>query len=365
VNIRIPSHLLPSDGRFGSGPTKVRPEALDALVEVGARYVGTSHRQSGVRDVVHRIRSGLAELFSAPEGYEVLLGNGGATAFWDAAAFGLIERRSQHLAFGAFSARFATVVTGMPHLEPPQVVESPPGTHPVPEPNPDVDFYALTHNETSTGVTMPLLRPGSGIVAVDATSAAGALPVDMRSVDAYYFSPQKAFGADGGLWVAVLSPAAIDRIERIVAAGRAIPPSLNLESALRNSRQDQTLNTPSLITLFLLETQIDWMIEQGGLSWAVEHCRVMSSLVYEWAEQVPYASAFVKDHAMRSPVTVTIDLTVDGAAVSEALRSNGILDTEAYRKLGGNQLRIGVWPATDPADVERLLACIEYVVDHL
>ena len=365
MNIRIPSHLLPSDGRFGSGPTKVRPEALDALVRIGARYVGTSHRQSAVRDVVHRIRSGLAELFSIPDGYEVVLGNGGATTFWDVAAFGLIDRRSQHLSFGAFSARFASVVAGMPHLEPPQVIESPPGTHPVPEPNPEVDFYALTHNETSTGVMMPLLRPGPGIVAVDATSAAGALPVDMETVDAYYFSPQKAFGADGGLWVALLSPAAIDRIEQIAATGRALPPSLNLESALRNSRLDQTLNTPSLITLFLLETQINWMIEQGGLSWAVERCRSMSSLVYEWADRASYASVFVEDRAMRSPVTVTIDFTVDVAAVSKALRSNGILDTEAYRKLGRNQLRIGTWPATDPADVEALLASIEYVVDHL
>jgi|SRR5665811_176492 len=364
-NIRIPSHLLPSDGRFGSGPTKVRPEGLDALVAVADVYLGTSHRQSGVRDVVHRIRFGLAELFSIPDGYEVVLGNGGATAFWDAAAFGLIERRSQHLSFGAFSARFASVVAAMPHLETPEVIESPAGTHPTPAPNADIDLYALTHNETSTGVAMSLLRPGAGIVAVDATSAAGALPVDMNEVDAYYFSPQKAFGADGGLWVAMLSPLAIERIERIAASGRAIPPFLDLASALHNSRLDQTFNTPSLATLFLLGTQIDWMIEQGGLSWAVDRCRAMSGSVYEWAERVPYASPFVKDREMRSPVTITVNLTTNAAAVSQVLRSNGILDTEAYRKLGENQLRIGVWPATEPGDVERLLASIEYVVDRL
>lgn len=364
-NIRIPHHLLPSDGRFGSGPTKIRAQALEAMVATGAQYLGTSHRRPAVRDVVHRIRSGLAELFSVPEGYEVLLGNGGATAFWDAAAFGLIERRSQHLSFGAFSARFASVVAGMPHLEAPSVIESPPGTHPTPRPAPDVDVYALTHNETSTGVTMPLRRPGPGVVAVDATSGAGALPVDMSEVDAYYFSPQKAFGSDGGLWVAVCSPGAIGRIEQIAGSGRPIPPFSSLQSALTNSRLDQTVNTPSLMTLFLLADQIEWILAQGGLSWSVGRCWSMSSQVYAWADQVPYASPFVEDPAMRSPVTVTIDVTVNIDTLTGVLRDNGILDLEPYRKLGRNQLRIGVWPATEPGDVERLLASIEYVVERL
>lgn len=357
--------MLPSDGRFGSGPTKVRREALESMLAIGAGYLGTSHRQPAVRDVVHRVRDGLLDLLAAPDGYEVVLGNGGATAFWDAAAFGLIERRSQHLSFGAFSARFASVVSEMPHLLEPEVITSAAGTHPLPTRNEGVDLYALTQNETSTGVAMPLARPGTGIVAVDATSAAGAIPVDLARLDAYYFSPQKAFGADGGLWIAVFSPAAIDRIGAIASSGRSIPPFLSLENALRNSRLDQTLNTPSLMTLFLVDAQVRWMNERGGLHWAAERCRAMSAAVYSWAEAAPYASPFVRDPAMRSPVTATIDLSVDASRVSSILRDNGIVDTESYRKLGRNQLRIGVWPATEPEDVERLLASIEYVVERL
>ncbi len=361
--ISIPAGLLPKDGRFGSGPTKVRTEWLDALASWPA--VGTSHRQQPIKDVVHRIRAGLVELLTAPDGYEVALGNGGATAFWDMAAFGLIERRSQHLSFGAFSSRFASVVASTPHLEAPDVIESVPGTHPMPRASEDIDAYALTHNETSTGVAMELNRPAPGIVVVDGTSAAGALRFDAAAVDVYYFSTQKAFGADGGLWVALLSPAAVERIEQIAASDRHIPAFLSLSDAVVNSRRDQTLNTPSLVTLFLLERQIEWILSNGGMEWAGRHCRGMSSMLYEWAEQRDYASPFVVNPAMRSPVTVTIDLTVDAAEVSAALRENGIVDTESYRKLGRNQLRIGVWPSTDREDVQRLIACVDYVVERL
>jgi len=341
----------------------VRTEWLDALASWPA--LGTSHRQSPIKDVVHRIRAGLAELLAAPDGYEVALGNGGATAFWDMAAFGLIERRSQHLSFGAFSSRFASVVASTPHLDAPDVIESVPGTHPAPRASEDVDVYALTHNETSTGVAMKLDRPAPGIVLVDGTSAAGALYFDATAVDVYYFSTQKAFGADGGLWVALLSPAAVERIEQIAASDRHIPAFLSLADAVVNSRRDQTLNTPSLVTLFLLERQIEWILSNGGMEWAGRHCRVMSSMLYEWAEWSDYTSPFVVDPAMRSPVTVTIDLTVSAAEVSAALRGNGIVDTESYRKLGRNQLRIGVWPSTDEEDVQRLITCIDYVVERL
>jgi phosphoserine aminotransferase len=363
--IDIPRALLPLDGRFGSGPTKVRQEAVERLTRSASGYLGTSHRRPAARQTVHRIKEGLAELFSLPDGYEVALGNGGASAFWDMAALGLIERRSQHLAFGEFSSRFAAIVARMPHLEDPVVIESAPGRHPVPEPDPDVDLYALTHNETSTGVSMQIRRPGPGIVAVDGTSAAGAIEVSIRETDAYYFSPQKAFGSDGGLWLALLSPLAIERIESIGASGRFIPSFLDLGNAVANSRLDQTYNTPALATLYLLDSQIGWMLDQGGLPWAAEHCRSMSSRLYSWAEKVRYASPFVQDGAMRSPVTVTVDLEVDAGVVSGVLRDNGIVDTESYRKLGRNQLRIGVWPATDPDDVERLIACIDYVVERL
>ena len=361
--ISIPARLLPKDGRFGSGPTKVRTEWLDALASWSA--LGTSHRRQPIRDVVHGIRTGLAELLGAPDGYEVALGNGGATAFWDMAAFGLIEQRSQHLSFGAFSSRFASVVASTPHLDAPDVIESAPGTHPTARPSEDIDVYALTHNETSTGVTMELNRVAPGIIVVDGTSAAGALRFDTGAVDVYYFSTQKAFGADGGLWVALLSPAAIDRIEQIAASGRHTPSFLSLSGALANSRRDQTLNTPSLVTLFLLERQVDWILSNGGVEWAERRCRAMSSMLYRWSEERDYTSPFVVDPAMRSPVTVTIDLSVDAATVSAALRDNGIVDTESYRKLGRNQLRIGVWPATDQEDVQRLIACVDYVVERL
>lgn len=361
--IRIPAELLPVDGRFGSGPTKVRQEWIE---ELGAwSSIGTSHRQQPIKDLVHRVRKNLIELFDAPEGYEVALGNGGATAFWDMAALGLIRRRSQHLSFGAFSSRFADVVAGTPYLEPPELIESEPGTHPEPRPSTGVDFYALTHNETSTGVTMNLRRPAAGLVAVDGTSAAGAISFDPGKVDAYYFSTQKAFGADGGLWVALLSPAAIERTEQLAGSTRHIPAFLSLQSALESARKDQTLNTPSLVTLFILDRQTEWILSNGGLKWSADRCAAMSAMLYDWAERRDFAAPFVADPEKRSPVTVTIDLTVDAGAVSSVLRDNGIVDTESYRKLGRNQLRIGVWPATNQDDVERLIGCLDYVIERL
>ncbi len=367
-DIVIPSGLLPADGRFGSGPSKVRPEAVSRLVDAAPGYLGTSHRQRGVKDLIGKVRSGLTDLFDLPAGYEVLLGNGGATALWDAAAFGLIERKSQHLSFGEFSEKFARAVASAPHLAAPQVIASELGTHPSPRPAGDVDVYALTHNETSTGVTMPVARPnGEGLVVVDATSAAGAMRVDPDEFDVYYFSPQKAFGADGGLWVAVCSPAALRRIEEIAASGRAVPPFLDLKIALDNSRLNQTYNTPALVTVFLLASQIEWMLERGGLEWAAGRCERNAGLVYGWAEASPAATPFVADSRQRSPVTATIDLvaSVDGKVLSTVLRANGIVDTEPYRKLGRNQIRVGMWPAVEPEDLEALTRSIDYVIERL
>jgi phosphoserine aminotransferase len=365
--IEIPADLRPADGRFGSGPSKVRVEAVLELAATGTGYLGTSHRRDGVRSVVARIRSGLRDLFALPDGYEVVLGVGGATAFWDAAAFALVERRSEHLVFGEFSSKFAAVTAGAPHLEDPVVVESEPGTHPEPVADPSVDAYALTQNETSTGVAMAVTRPGEGLVLVDATSGAGAMAVDPGDFDAYYFSPQKAFAADGGLWAALLSPAAVERIERIAASGRWIPPFLDLATALANSRKDQTYNTPALATLFLFARQVEWTLERGGLTWAVERCAASSGFLYRWAEGSTFAAPFVARPEDRSPTVVTVDLAdaVPAAVVSGILRRNGIVDTESYRKLGRNQLRIATFPAVDPADVERLAAAIDFVAERI
>ena len=369
--IRIPTHLLPSDGRFGSGPSKVRAEAVAALADAAPRYLGTSHRQAGVRNVVGRLREGLTSLFGLPDGYEVALGNGGATAFWDVATFCLIGRRSQHLSFGEFSSKFAAAAAAAPHLEDPEVITSPPGTHPTPEPRVDIDLYALTHNETSTGVSMPIRRPDGAptgsLVAVDATSAAGGLRVDMAQVDAYYFAPQKAFGSDGGLWVALLSPAAVERVEVLGRAGRWVPASLDLGIALENSRLDQTYNTPALATLFLLVHQLEWMLAQGGLEWAASRCDASAEHLYGWAEASPYASPFVAKPGERSHVVGTIDFTegVEAAQVAAVLRANGIIDTEPYRKLGRNQLRVAMFPAIDPDDVLALTRCIDHVIAAL
>lgn len=368
-DITIPPDLLPADGRFGSGPSKVRTPAVDALRDAAPGYLGTSHRKEGVRSVVRRVREGLVALFALPEGHEVLLGNGGATAFWDAAAFGLIEKRSQHLCFGEFSSKFAAVVEGAPHLEGPQRIMSDPGTHPAPQADPRVDTYALTQNETSTGVSMPIVRPDrtEGLVLVDATSAAGGMPVDPAEYDAYYFAPQKCFASDGGLWLAVCSPAAIGRIEQLSATDRWQPPSLDLATALDNSRRDQTYNTPALATLFLLAEQLDWMFAQGGLEWAAQRCVTSSTTLYDWADAHKDARPFVEEPAARSPVNVTIDFDewIDAATLAAVLRENGILDTEPYRKLGRNQLRIACYPAVDPADVEALTACVDHVINRL
>ncbi|MGP0025876.1 MAG: phosphoserine transaminase [Streptosporangiaceae bacterium] len=363
--------MRPADGRFGSGPSKVRTGQVAALASSGARYLGTSHRQAPVRSLVGRIRAGLAGLFALPGDYAVVLGNGGTTAFWDAAAFGLIRARSQHLAFGEFSAKFAGVVAGAPWLGAPAVIESAPGTHPEPAAQPGLDAYALTHNETSTGVAMPIRRvpgadPGS-LLLVDATSAAGGLPVDPDHFDVYFFAPQKCFGADGGLWIAVMSPAALERVAEITASGRYVPGFLSLPAAIENSAKDQTYNTPAVATLLLFADQIDWMLAHGGLAWTTARSADSAARLYTWAEKTPYTAPFVADPAQRSQVVGTIDFSadVDAAAVAAVLRANGIVDTEPYRKLGRNQLRVGMFPSVDPGDIEALTACVDYVVERL
>ena len=370
-DIRIPSSLLPSDGRFGSGPSKVRPDAVADLARVAPRYLGTSHRQEGVRSVVRRLREGIGTLFSLPEGYEVVLGNGGATAFWDVAACCLVESKSQHLSFGEFSSKFAAVVDSAPHLEAPEVLETPAGTHPSPVAEAGVDLYALTQNETSTGVSMAVSRPEGAapgsLVAVDATSAAGGLRVDVSEADAYYFSPQKCFGSEAGLWVAVLSAEAVERAERLGSSGRWVPASLDLRLAVANSRLDQTYNTPALATLFLLVDQVEWMLANGGLEWAASRCDRSAEHLYGWAESSDYASPFVAKPDERSHTVGTVDLdpSVDSGAVTRVLRANGIVDTEPYRKLGRNQIRVAMFPSVEPDDVVALTACVDHVVERL
>jgi phosphoserine aminotransferase len=374
-DIKIPDSLLPSDGRFGSGPSKVRPAQVDALASVATTYLGTSHRQKTVKSQVGRVRAGMRRLFSLPDGYEVVLGNGGTTCFWDAATFGLIEAQSQHLSFGEFSSKFAAAALKAPHLKDPQMIESEVGTHPLPSADPSVDLYALTHNETSTGVSMTIRRPegaaspadGGGLVAVDGTSGAGGLRVDPAEFDAYYLAPQKCFASDGGLWVALLSPAALERIERIAASGRWIPTFLDLKTAVDNSVQDQTYNTPALATIFMMAEQLDWMNGNGGLEWTASRCDRSSEILYTWAEQSGFARPFVENPADRSHVVATIDFVdaIDAATVAAVLRANGIVDTEPYRKLGRNQLRIAMFPAIEPDDVASLCGCITHVVGAL
>ena len=374
-DITIPAELLPSDGRFGSGPSKVRPAQMEALAEVANTYLGTSHRQKTVKAQVGRVRAGMRDLFSLPDDYEVVLGNGGTTCFWDAATFGLIEAQSQHLSFGEFSSKFAAAVSAAPHLKDPQVIESPAGTRPRPAADSSVDLYALTHNETSTGVAMTIERPagaalpadGGGLVAVDGTSAAGGLRVDPGQFDAYYLAPQKCFASDGGLWVALLSPAASQRVERISASERWIPAFLDLKIAVDNSRLDQTYNTPALATIFLLAEQLDWINSQGGLEWTAARCDRSAEILYTWAEQSGFARPFVENPADRSHVVGTIDFVdaVDAATVAAVLRVNGIVDTEPYRKLGRNQLRIAMFPSIEPDDVASLCGCITHVVGAL
>jgi phosphoserine aminotransferase len=372
----IPEELRPRDGRFGAGPSKVRPEALARLASEGGAVMGTSHRQRPVKAIVGEIRAGLLELFAAPDGYEVVLGNGGTTAFWDAAAFGLVQRRALHLAYGEFSQKFAAVTTGAPFLEDPIVVRAEPGDAPDPaaiqtnDGGGAPDVLAWAHNETSTGVMVPVLRPESAagaLVLIDATSGAAGLPVDLAQADAYYLAPQKGFGSDGGLWLALLSPAAQERIAALHASDRWIPEFLSLQTALENSLKDQTYNTPALATLFVLADQIRWMLAGGGLEWCVARTRASSQHLYGWAQESRHASPFVQDPAKRSLVVGTIDFdeSIDAAALASTLRANGIVDVEPYRKLGRNQLRIGMFPAVDPADVQALTGCIDWVLERL
>ena len=367
--VQIPESLKPADGRFGCGPSKVRPEALAKLARQND-LIGTSHRQAPVKDLVARVREGIGELFDLPDGYEVALGNGGTTAFWDAAAAWLVRERPLHLTYGEFSSKFAKATAAAPHLADPIVIEADPGDAPAPVADPDADAIAWAHNETSTGVMVPVERPeesGEALVLIDATSGAGGLPVDVGEADAYYFAPQKTFAADGGLWLAILSPAAIARIEQLDGdGGRWRPPFLSLAIALENSRKEQTYNTPAVATLFLLADQIEWLLEGGGLEFGVSRTRDSSEHLYGWAEVSEVATPFVADPAKRSLVVGTIDFAeeVDAAALASTLRANGIVDVEPYRKLGRNQLRIGMFPAVDPADVEAVTACIDWVLEN-
>lgn len=370
-DIILPEDLLPTDGRFGCGPSKVREEAFEMLAGSATHYLGTSHRQAPVRFKVSEIRNGISELFSLPDGYEVLLGNGGTTAFWDAASLGLIETRSQHLSFGEFSSKFAKVTTTAPHLDDPEIISAEPGDHPTPSPSAGIDAYCLTHNETSTGVAMPITRPGGAdedsLVLVDGTSAAGGLRFDASELDVYYMAPQKGLASDGGLWIAACSPRAIARIERMDASERWVPASLDLAIALESSRKDQTYNTPALATLFLAVEQIRWILENGGLEFAARRCDTSAEIMYSWADSHDVATPFVTDPAKRSHVVATIDFddTVDASVVAAVLRSNGIVDTEPYRKLGRNQLRIAMFPAIEPEDVASLTRCVDHVISRL
>jgi phosphoserine aminotransferase len=370
VDLTIPADLKPVDGRFGCGPSKVRPEQLAALAAAND-IMGTSHRQKPVKSLVARVRAGLAELFSLPSGYQVVLGNGGSTAFWDAAAFGLVRERALHLTYGEFSAKFAESTRGAPFLADPVVVKAEPGSAPEPQADPSCDVLAWAHNETSTGVAVPVVRPDESIdgqlVVIDATSGAGGLPVDIRQADAYYFAPQKGFASDGGLYIALMSPAALERVAGLAASDRWIPPFLSLATAVDNSMKDQTYNTPAVGTLVLMAEQIDWMLGLGGLDACVARTADSSGRLYAWAEKSEYATPFVAEPAHRSQVVGTIDFEdgVDAAAVAKVLRANGIVDTEPYRKLGRNQLRIGMFPAVDPDDVQALTACVDWVVERL
>ncbi|MFJ2030477.1 phosphoserine transaminase [Streptosporangium sp. NPDC087985] len=368
ADIVIPADIKPADGRFGCGPSKVRPEQLAALAASGSSVLGTSHRQKPVKSLVGRVRAGLSELFSLPEGYEVVLGNGGTTAFWDIAAFGLVREKSQHLNFGEFSSKFASVVAKAPWLGDPTVIKSEVGRHPEARLEEGVDVYALTHNETSTGVAMPIRRVGEdgSLVLVDATSGAGGLPVDISETDVYYFAPQKSFASDGGLWIALMSPAALARVEEIAGSGRYVPEFFSLPVAIDNSSKDQTYNTPSVSTLFLLADQIEWMNGNGGLAWTTARSADSARRLYTWAEKTSYTTPFAGPE-FRSSVVGTIDFAdgVDAAEIAKVLRANGIVDTEPYRKLGRNQLRVAMFPAIDPDDVEALTHCIDHVVERL
>jgi phosphoserine aminotransferase len=371
ATLTIPAELLPRDGRFGCGPSKVRPAQMDYLASIGRTVMGTSHRQAPVRSLVGQVREGLGELFSLPQGYEIILGNGGSTAFWDIAAFGLVRERAQHLAFGEFSAKFGSVTQKAPFLGDSTIIKGEPGTLPTASPEAGIDVYAWAQNETSTGVMAPVKRVAGAdegaLVLVDATSGAGGLPVDVSESDVYYFGPQKCFAADGGLWLAAFSPAALARVDEIAASGRWVPDFFSLPTAITNSRLNQTYNTPAVSTLALLANQIGWINDQGGLEWAVRRTTDSSSRLYSWAEATAYTSPFVADPAARSLVVGTIDFSdeVDASVVAKTLRANGVVDVEPYRKLGRNQLRVGMFPAVDPEDISQLVESIEYVVSHI
>ena len=367
LDFKIPQQLLPLDGRFGCGPSKVRPEQLQAVMSRMTSVMGTSHRQAPVKNIVGSVRDGLSSLFSLPAGWEIVMGNGGSTVFWDVATFGLIRERSHHLVFGEFSSKFAEASAAAPHLVDPVVVTSDTGTHPAPSSDATCDVYAYPHNETSTSVAMTPVRPSKdGLVVVDATSAAGGLMWDPANVDVYYFAPQKCFASDGGLWLAACSPAAIERIREIKASKRWMPASLDLSIALDNSVANQTYNTPALATLIMLDEQVKWLNSNGGLSWAAARTAESARNIYSWAEARAFASPFVANPAQRSDVVATIDIDgVDANTISAILRANGVVDTDSYRKLGRNQLRVGMFPAIDPSDVAALTACIDVVVDHL
>ncbi|GAA4360221.1 phosphoserine transaminase [Angustibacter luteus] len=375
MTLTIPPDLLPSDGRFGSGPSKVRPEQAQAVADAGRSLLGTSHRQAPVRELVGRVRRGLGDLFDLPDGYEVVLGNGGSTLFWDIATSCLVRERAQHLVLGEFSAKFAAATRAAPFLADPVVLESPAGRRPQPSAQDGIDVYAWPHNETSTGVWVPVERvpgtepsgDGGPLVVVDGTSAAAGLPVDVSQTDVYYFAPQKGFASDGGLWLAFMSPAAVERAEQITASGRWIPAGLDLMTAVTNSRLDQTYNTPAIGTLLMMDAQISWLAERGGLAWSTARCADSASRLYGWAERTSYTTPFVTDPGHRSAVVATIDFAdgVDAAAVAATLRRNGIVDVEPYRKLGRNQLRIAMFPAIEPDDVQALTGCVDYVVEHL
>lgn len=364
---RIPAELLPVDGRFGCGPSKVRPDQLQAVMSRVTSVMGTSHRQAPVKNIVGSVRAGLTSLFSLPDGWEIVMGNGGSTVFWDVATFGLIRERSHHLVFGEFSSKFAEASAAAPHLADPVVVSSDPGSHPQAVADPTCDVYAYPHNETSTGVAMNPVRPSAdGLVVVDATSAAGGLMWNPANVDVYYFAPQKCFASDGGLWLAACSPAAIERIREIKATKRWMPASLDLSIALDNSVANQTYNTPALATLIMLDEQVKWMNDNGGLKWAASRCAESARIMYSWAAERDFATPFVADSAMRSDVVATIDIDgVDANQISAILRANGVVDTDSYRKLGRNQLRVGMFPAIDPSDIAALTRCIDVVVEHL
>ena len=367
LDFKIPTELLPQDGRFGCGPSKVRPEQLEAVMARMTSVMGTSHRQAPVKNIVGSVREGLTSLFNLPAGWEIVMGNGGSTVFWDVATFGLIRERSHHLVFGEFSSKFAEASAAAPHLAEPIIVSSDPGTHPAAASDATCDIYAYPHNETSTGVAMSPVRPSKdGLVVVDATSAAGGLMWDPSQVDVYYFAPQKCFASDGGLWLAACSPAAIERIREIKATKRWMPASLDLSIALDNSVANQTYNTPALATLIMLDEQVKWINSNGGLSWAASRCAESARNMYSWAEARAFATPFVANPAQRSDVVATIDIDgVDANQISAILRANGVVDTDSYRKLGRNQIRVGMFPAIDPADISALTACIDVVVDHL